>query len=56
MQRFTAVFLQTDIQTATQRISLNSTDPNDSNGIELEPDQSISRVLQHEVKELGNHS
>ena len=38
MQRFTTVLLQTDIQTATQRISLNSTDPNDSNGIELEPD------------------
>lgn len=50
------VVLKTDIQTATQRISLNSTDPSDSNGIELEPDQSISRVLQHEVKELGNHS
>ncbi|UJR38297.1 hypothetical protein I4U23_030967 [Adineta vaga] len=50
------VILKTDIQTATQRITLNSTDQTDSNRIELAPDQSISRVLQHEVKELGNHS
>lgn len=48
--------LQTDIQTATQRITLNSIDQTDLTRIELAPDQSISRVLQHEVKELGNHS
>lgn len=50
------VILKTDIQTATQRITINPTDQSDSNKIELTPDQSISRVLQHEVKELGNHS
>ncbi|CAF4423462.1 unnamed protein product, partial [Adineta steineri] len=50
------VILKTDIQTASQRITLNSGDQNDLNKIELAPDQSISRVLQHEVKELGNHS
>ncbi|CAF0719209.1 unnamed protein product [Adineta ricciae] len=50
------VILKTDIQTATQRITLNVTDQIDSNKLELAPDQSISRVLQHEVKELGNHS
>ncbi|CAF3135285.1 unnamed protein product [Rotaria socialis] len=50
------VILKTDIQTATQRIVLNSNDQNDSNKMELVPDQSICRVLQHEVKELGNHS
>ncbi|CAF0839377.1 unnamed protein product [Adineta steineri] len=50
------VILKTDIQTASQRITLSSGDQNDLNKIELAPDQSISRVLQHEVKELGNHS
>jgi len=50
------VILKTDIQTATQRITLSSNDPSEANRIELAPDQSISRVLQHEVKELGNHS
>ena len=50
------LFFKTDIQTATQRITLNSNDPNDSTKVDLSPDQSVCRVLQHEVKELGNHS
>jgi len=55
-QNLRDVILKTDIQTATQRISLNSTDPNEPTKVDLKPDESFSRVLQHEVKELGNHS
>lgn len=51
------VVLKTDIQTASQRIPLSSSnDPNEQAPFELKPDQSVSRVLHHEVKELGNHS
>ncbi|CAF0748720.1 unnamed protein product [Didymodactylos carnosus] len=45
----------TDIQTATQRISLNTVENLESKQ-DLAPDQSVCRILQHEVKELGNHS
>lgn len=51
------ITLQTDIQTASQRIPLQSScDSNEQAPFELKPDQSVSRVLHHEVKELGNHS
>ncbi|XP_033117078.1 trafficking protein particle complex subunit 13-like isoform X2 [Anneissia japonica] len=45
--------VKTDLQTASQRLTLSSTTtPN--NG-DLEPDGSVDDVVNHEVKELGTH-
>lgn len=45
--------LQVDLQTSSQRISL----PNKYQDIlvELEPEQSLGEVVNHEVKEMGQH-
>lgn len=46
------IFLQADLQTSTQVISLSS---GNSEVKELAPDNTVDEVIHHEVKEIGTH-